>query len=27
VSKFEFDQYSGYLSFTQMAVNNKETVS
>jgi peptide/nickel transport system substrate-binding protein len=27
VTKFEFDQYSGYLSFTQMAVNNKETVS
>jgi peptide/nickel transport system substrate-binding protein len=27
VSKFEFDQFSGYLSFTQMAVNNKETIS
>jgi peptide/nickel transport system substrate-binding protein len=27
VTKFEFDQFSGYLSFTQMAVNNKETVS
>jgi peptide/nickel transport system substrate-binding protein len=27
VTKFEFDQYSGYLSFTQMAVNNKETIS
>ena len=23
VLKFEFDQFSGYLSFTQMAVNNK----
>jgi peptide/nickel transport system substrate-binding protein len=27
VTKFEFDQYSGYLSFTQMAVNNNETIS
>jgi ABC-type transport system substrate-binding protein len=27
VTKFEFDQFSGYLSFTQMAVNNKETIS
>ncbi len=27
VSRFEFDQFSGYLSITQMAVNNKETVS
>ena len=27
VTKFEFDQFSGYLSYTQMAVNNKETVS
>jgi peptide/nickel transport system substrate-binding protein len=27
VTKFEFDQFSGYLSFTQIAVNNKETVS
>jgi peptide/nickel transport system substrate-binding protein len=27
VTKFEFDQYSGYLSYTQMAVNNKETIS
>jgi peptide/nickel transport system substrate-binding protein len=26
VSKFEFDQFSGYLSVTQMAVNNKETI-
>ena len=25
VTKFEFDQFSGYLSYTQMAVNNKET--
>ena len=23
VTKFEFDQYSGYLSYTQIAVNNK----
>jgi hypothetical protein len=23
VTKFEFDQFSGYLSYTQMAVNNK----
>jgi peptide/nickel transport system substrate-binding protein len=27
VTKFEFDQFSGYLSYTQMAVNNQETVS
>ena len=27
VTKFEFDQFSGYISYTQMAVNNKETVS
>src|SRR5829696_4604662 len=27
VTKFEFDQFSGYLSVTQMAVNNKETIS
>jgi len=27
VTKFEFDQFSGYLSYTQMAVNNKETIS
>jgi peptide/nickel transport system substrate-binding protein len=27
VTKWEFDQFSGYLSYTQMAVNNKETVS
>ncbi len=27
VTKFEFDQFSGYLSYTQMAVNNKETPS
>jgi peptide/nickel transport system substrate-binding protein len=27
VTKFEFDQFSGYLSITQMAVNNNETVS
>jgi peptide/nickel transport system substrate-binding protein len=26
VTKFEFDQFSGYLSYTQMAVNNKETI-
>jgi peptide/nickel transport system substrate-binding protein len=26
VTKFEFDQYSGYLSITQMAVNNKESI-
>ena len=26
VTKFEFDQYSAYLSITQTAVNNKETV-
>jgi peptide/nickel transport system substrate-binding protein len=26
VTKWEFDQFSGYLSYTQMAVNNKETV-
>jgi peptide/nickel transport system substrate-binding protein len=26
VTKWEFDQFSGYLSFTQMAVNNKATV-
>jgi peptide/nickel transport system substrate-binding protein len=26
VTKFEFDQFSGYLSYTQMAVNNKATV-
>jgi peptide/nickel transport system substrate-binding protein len=26
VTKWEFDQFSGYLSFTQMAVNNKESV-
>jgi peptide/nickel transport system substrate-binding protein len=27
LTKFEFDQFSGYISYTQMAVNNKETVS
>jgi peptide/nickel transport system substrate-binding protein len=27
VTKWEFDQASGYLSFVNMAVNNKETVS
>jgi peptide/nickel transport system substrate-binding protein len=27
VTKWEFDQFAGYLSFTQMAVNNKETIS
>jgi peptide/nickel transport system substrate-binding protein len=27
VTKFEFDQFSGYLSYTQIAVNNNETVS
>ncbi len=27
VTKWEFDQFSGYLSYTQMAVNNKETIS
>jgi peptide/nickel transport system substrate-binding protein len=26
VTKFEFDQFSGYLSYTQMAVNNKASV-
>jgi peptide/nickel transport system substrate-binding protein len=26
VTKWEFDQFSGYLSYTQMAVNNGETV-
>jgi peptide/nickel transport system substrate-binding protein len=26
VTKFEFDQFSGYLSYTQMAVNNNATV-
>jgi peptide/nickel transport system substrate-binding protein len=26
VTKFEFDQFSGYLSYTQMAVNNEATV-
>jgi peptide/nickel transport system substrate-binding protein len=26
VTKYEFDQFSGYLSYTQMAVNNKATV-
>jgi peptide/nickel transport system substrate-binding protein len=26
VTKWEFDQFSGYLSFTQMAVNNNATV-
>ena len=26
VTKFEFDQFSGYLSYTQMAVNNNETI-
>jgi len=26
VTKWEFDQFSGYLSFTQMAVNNKQPV-
>ena len=26
VTKFEFDQYSAYLSYTQTAVNNKESV-
>jgi peptide/nickel transport system substrate-binding protein len=26
VTKWEFDQFSGYLSYTQMAVNNKATV-
>jgi hypothetical protein len=26
VTKFEFDQYSGYLSITQIAVNNKESI-
>ena len=23
MTKWEFDQFSGYLSYTQMAVNNK----
>jgi peptide/nickel transport system substrate-binding protein len=27
VTKWEFDQFSGYLSYTQMAVNNGETIS
>ena len=27
VTRFEFDQFSGYLSVTQIAVNNKETPS
>ena len=27
VTKYEFDQFSGYISLTQIAVNNKETVS
>jgi peptide/nickel transport system substrate-binding protein len=27
VTKWEFDQFSGYLAYTQMAVNNKETIS
>jgi peptide/nickel transport system substrate-binding protein len=27
VTKFEFDQFSGYLSYTQMAVNNGQTIS
>jgi hypothetical protein len=26
VTKWEFDQFSGYLAYTQMAVNNKATV-
>ena len=26
VTKCEFDQFSGYLSYTQMAVNNNETI-
>ena len=26
VTKWEFDQFSGYLSYTQMAVNNNATV-
>jgi ABC-type transport system substrate-binding protein len=27
VTKYEFDQFSGYISLTQIAVNNKATVS
>ena len=27
VTKWEFDQFSGYLSYTQMAVNNGQTIS
>jgi peptide/nickel transport system substrate-binding protein len=27
VTKYEFDQFSGYISLTQLAVNNKQTVS
>jgi hypothetical protein len=27
MTKFEFDQFSGYLSVTQVAVNNNATVS
>jgi hypothetical protein len=27
VTKYEFDQFSGFISLTQIAVNNKETVS
>jgi hypothetical protein len=26
VTKFEFDQFSTQISFTQIAVNNKETM-
>jgi hypothetical protein len=26
VTKFEFDQFSGYLSYTQMAVNNNASI-
>jgi len=27
VTKWEFDQFSGQISLTQIAVNNKQTVS
>jgi len=27
VTKYEFDQFAGYISLTQIAVNNKATVS
>jgi hypothetical protein len=27
VTKYEFDQFSGFISLTQIAVNNNQTIS